>query len=155
MSPDRRWTSPVADEPFSFRRDGRNRATLWAVLAVWAVLLLAIIWVDAAPWLMGIIALFTLPALWDLYANPGAGLTFDDRQISWFSGKRTGVLAWSEVDHMRLDTRLDFSVRATAVLESGRKIRLPYEATPPHQALEDALHAIGIRTERHHFSLIG
>ncbi|MBW4707857.1 hypothetical protein KX928_08675 [Roseobacter sp. YSTF-M11] len=142
-------------EPFSYRRAGRNRATLWVVLGVWAVLILAMTQVDAAPWLMGIIALFTLPALWDLIANPVAGLDFDDRELRWFSGKRQASLRWSEVDFMRLDTRLDFSVRVTAVLQTGRKIRLPYEATPPHQSLETALHAIGIRTERHHFSLVG
>lgn len=155
MSQDRRWTSPVAAEPFSYHHQGRNRATLWAVLALWGILILAIIWVDAAPWLMGIIALFTVPALWDLYANPAAGMAFDDQQITWFSGKRHAELAWSEVDHVRLDTRLDFSVRATAVLVTGRKIRVPYEATPPHQVLEEALKRYNIQTQRHHFSLIG
>ncbi|MDW3222335.1 MAG: hypothetical protein R8G34_05510 [Paracoccaceae bacterium] len=145
----------MAAERFSYHRQGRNRATLWAVLGLWAILILAVIWVNAAPWLMGIIALFTLPALWDLYANPAAGMEFDDQQITWFSGKRHAELPWCEVDHMRLDTRLDFSVRATAVLTSGRKVRLPYEATPPHQMLEKALHSREIRTQRHHFTLIG
>jgi hypothetical protein len=46
------------------------------------------------------------------------------------------------------------SVRATVVLKTGRKIKLPFEATPPHRALETALHARGITTERHHFTLI-
>ncbi|WP_187428724.1 hypothetical protein ROLI_011700 [Roseobacter fucihabitans] len=145
----------MAAEVFSYHRNGRNTATIWAVLAVWGVLLLAIIWVDAALWLMGIVAAFTLPALWDLWANPAAGLSFDDQGMTWFSAKRSASLRWSEVDHMRLDTRLDFSVRATAVLNTGQKIRLPYEATPPHQAFENALHAGGIKTQRHHFSLIG
>ncbi|WP_195820581.1 hypothetical protein [Roseobacter sp. MH60115] len=145
----------MAAEPFSYQRQGRNRATLWAVLGVWTVLLLAILWIEAAPWLMGIVALFTLPALWELYANPAAGLTMDTEGIYWSTGRREAALRWSEVDHMRLNTRLDFSVRATAVLTSGRKIRLPYECTPPHQRFEDALHRLGIRTERHHFSLIG
>ncbi len=55
-----------------------------------------------------------------------------------------------------LDTRLDFSVRASVVLaDGGRKIRLPYESTPPHKALEAALLARGIAVQRHHFSLIG
>lgn len=145
----------MAAEAFTYHRDGRNRATLWAVLAVWTVLLFALIQVEAAPWLMGLIALFTLPALWDLYANPAAGLAFDDQGLHWFSGKRSATLLWSEVDHVRLDTRLDFSVGATAVLITGRKIRIPYEATPPHLAMETALNAQGITTRRHHFSLIG
>ena len=142
-------------EPFIYHRQGRSWSTLAGVLAVWGLLTLAIVTVDAAPWLMGIVALFTLPALWEIYANPAAGLQMDAREITWFTGKRTATLQWGEVDHMRLDTRLDFSVRATAVLTSGRKIRLPYEATPPHKAFEAALQGLGIRTERHHFSLIG
>lgn len=145
----------MAAEPFAYHRMGRNRATLWAVVAVWSVLALAIVTVDAAPWLMGLVSLFTLPAVWELLTNPAAGLQMDDRRLHWFSGKRAATLGWSEVDHMRLDTRLDFSVRATAVLTSGRKIRLPYEATPPHKAFEAALQGLGIRTERHHFSLVG
>lgn len=145
----------MAAEPFSYHRQGRTHAALWAVLAVWALVILAVLYVQAAPWLMGIIALFTLPALWDLYANPAAGLSLDSEGLCWFTGNRDARVAWAEVDHIRLDTRLDFSVRATAVLYSGRKIRLPYEATPPHKAFEAALQARGIRTERHHFSLIG
>ncbi|WP_298912973.1 hypothetical protein [uncultured Roseobacter sp.] len=144
----------VAD-PFSYQHSGRNLKTLCIVLGIWLILALAIIVVEAAPWLMGIIALCTLPALWDLFADPAAGLTFDDRSVQWFSGKRHASLLWSEVDHVRLDTRLDFSVRVTIMLKSGGKVRLPYEATPPHQTFESALRARGIRTERHHFSLVG
>lgn len=144
----------MAAEPFTYHRQGRNRATLRAVLGVWAVLALAILTIDAAPWLMAIFALFTLPALWDLYANPASGLHMDAQQITWFSGKRQARLIQTDIDHIRLDTRLDFSVRATAVLDSGRRVRLPYEATPPHAAFETALQAHGIATERHHFALI-
>lgn len=145
----------MAAERFVYQRQGRNRATLWTVLGVWSALALAILIVDAAPWLMGIMALFTLPALWEIYANPAAGLEMDNQGIMWFTGKRSAALSWVELDHMRLDTRLDFSVRATAILNSGRKIRLPFEATPPHRAFEHALQARDIRTQRHHFSLIG
>ncbi len=140
---------------FSYRRAGRNRATLLAVAAVWAGLIAAIALVDAAPWLMGIIGLFTLPALWDLWRNPASGLEFTPRALTWFTGRRAGEIAWAEIDRFRLDTRLDFSVRASAVLRSGRKIRLPYECTPPDKLFEAALNARGIRTERHNFSLIG
>ena len=60
-----------------------------------------------------------------------------------------------EIDHMRFDTRLDFSVRVSAVLADRRKVRLPYEALPQHKRLEAACHAHGLRVERHHFSLLG
>jgi hypothetical protein len=145
----------VAAEPYTYSRQGRSRTTLWVVLGIWAALIAAILLVDAAPWLMGLIAAFTLPAVWDLWHNPAAGLELDGQGMHWFTGKRSASLDWSDIDRIRLDTRLDLSVRASAVLQSGRKIRLPYECTPPHQRLEAELNARGIRTERHHFSPIG
>lgn len=145
----------VAVEDFSFRREGRSRTTLFVVAAVWFSLIAAIVLVQAAPWLMGLLGACTLPALWDLYRNPQSGLDLSETQMTWFTGKRDAAIAWQEIDRIRLDTGLDFSVRASAVLHSGRKIRLPYECTPPHQLFEAALNARGIRTERHHFSLIG
>ena len=142
-------------DDFSFRQQGRNRAALLTVFAIWAVLIVLTLAVEAAPWLMIGVALFTLPAVWELYQNPASGLDFTPDQLAWFTGRRHAAIDWTEIDRFRLDTRLDFSVRATAVLNSGRKIRLPYECTPQHQLLEAALNARGIRTERHHFSLIG
>ena len=142
-------------ENFTYRHNGRNWSTLLAVTSVWFVLIAAVITVQASLWIVAALGAFTLPALWDLYRNPASGLSFTQDALTWFTGKRTGTIAWREIDRVRLDTRLDFSVRATAVLQSGRKIRLPYESTPPNEVLEAALNARGIRTERHHFSLIG
>lgn len=142
-------------EPFQFRKAGRNRAALFAVLGIWTALIAAVLLVNAALWLMGLIALVTLPALWELVTNPAAGLDLTQSKLTWFTGRRKGELARGEVERMRFDTRLDFSVRATVVLTTGRKVRLPYECTPPHQLFEKALIAHGIRVERHHFSLIG
>jgi hypothetical protein len=145
----------VAAEPFYWERQGRNPVTLYTVVGTWATLLALLILVEASPTLMGVLALFTLPAVWELYANPTAGMRIDADTLHWFSGKRKATLDWAEVTHVRLDTRLDFSVRATAMLTAGRKVRLPYECTPPDQLLEAVLNAHGVRTERHHFSLIG
>ncbi|MEM1351806.1 MAG: hypothetical protein AAGF27_05650 [Pseudomonadota bacterium] len=142
-------------ESFSYQRNGRSQATLLAVAAVWVGLIAAIVVVEASPWLMAALGLFTLPALWDLYKNPASGLQFNEDALVWFTGTRDAEIAWREIDKVRFNTRLDFSVRATVVLHSGRKIRLPYESTPPHNLLEAALNARGIRTERHHFSLLG
>lgn len=147
--------SPVDVEPFHWERQGRNPVTLYAVGGTWALLIALILLVEASPTLMGFLALFTLPAVWELYANPSAGMTIDSETLHWFTGKKQATLDWVEVKHIRLDTRLDFSVRATAVLTAGRKIRLPYECTPPDKLLEAVLNAHGIKTERHHFSLIG
>lgn len=145
----------MAAEPFEWQRQGRNPVTMYTVLAVWAALIALVVMVQAAPWLMGAVALFTLPACWDLYRNPASGLRIDADQLTWYSGRRRATLDWSEVARVRFDTRLDFSVRATVLLTGGRKVRLPYESTPPDKLMEAALNAHGIRTERHHFSLIG
>lgn len=145
----------MAAEPFRFRRAGRNRTTLLSVAAVWALLIAAVILLDASLWLMGLVAALTLPAIWELATNPAAGLDLTQTELTWFTGRRSGTLARGEIALVRLDTRLDFSVRATVLVTTGRTIRLPYECTPPHRAFEQALNVHGIRTERHHFSLIG
>ncbi|MEO9631931.1 MAG: hypothetical protein ABJG14_16000 [Sulfitobacter sp.] len=103
---------------------------------------------------MGLLGLFTLPALWEIFTNPVSGLTLDDDTLTWITGKRDAKIALVQIDRVRLDTRLDMSVRATVILKTGRKIKLPFEATPPHRALETALQTRGITTERHHFTLI-
>ncbi|WP_299687307.1 hypothetical protein [uncultured Tateyamaria sp.] len=141
--------------PYAYQTSGRNRATLITVFAVWAILGLAILWLDAAPWLMGLFALATIPALIDLISGRASGLRLDVDGMHWFSGRRTGEVAWPRISHIRLDTRLDFSIRASAVLTSGRKVRLPLEATPPSDDFEEALTSRGIKVERHHFSLLG
>ncbi len=145
----------MAAEAFQYRRRGRSRAALLTVGLVWLVLLAAIVLLDAAWWLVAIIGFFSLPAIWELISNPEAGLDLDDSTVRWFSGRREAQMALSEIAKLRLDTRLDFSVRATLVPHEGHKIRLPYECTPPHEALEQAFADRGIASERHHFSLIG
>ena len=150
--------SPADAKPaprYVYRRQGRSLTTALVVGAFYLALCLAIVMVDAAVWLMGLLALFALPAIYDLTRNPAAGLTLDGQGIHWFTGRRHADVSWDEVDRIRLDTRLDFSVRASVVLDGGHKIRLPYEVTPPHKDFEAALIARGLKVERHHFSLIG
>ena len=141
--------------PYRYETTGRNRRTLVALVLVWALILLAIVLFDASLILMALIALCTAPALYDLLSGRLSGLTLGPEGLGWFAGRRTGEIAWNKIDHMRLDTRLDFSVRASAVLVSGRKVRLPLEATPPADTLEGALKDRGIAVKRHHFSLLG
>ena len=140
--------------PFVFDQQARSRKTLLIVVSIWVALVVAWIWLDAALWIVAFLAAFTLPAVSDLIRNPLSGLTLNNQTLSWFSGRRNGTLELSEIDHIRLDTRLDFSVRVTAVLTTGRKIRLPFESTPPHQAFQNALEARGVKTQRHHFQLL-
>ena len=140
--------------PYAYVRHGRSWATLIAVLGVWIACLVALLVFDAAGWIIALILLFTLPALWDLWSGTNAGASLDTRALHWHSGARTAEIPLQEIDHIRLVTRFDFSVRAAVVLTSGRKIRLPAEATPPHRAFETALQAHGITTQRHHFGFL-
>jgi hypothetical protein len=144
----------TAAAPFAYSRTARSLTAGLVVAAVLLALLAAWLWLEAAPWIVAGLALFTLPALYDLAANPAAGLTLTDKDLSWHSGRRHAQVTLDEIDNLRLDTRLDFSVRASVVLRTGRKIRLPFEATPPHRAFEAALEARGVKVMRFHFQLM-
>ena len=141
--------------PYSFETSGRNRNTLVALVLVWALIITAVLTIDASLWLAGLIGLCTLPAAYDLIVGRRSGVDLSTDGLRWFAGKRTGEITWDKISHMRLDTRLDFSVRASAVLVSGRKVRLPLEATPQADTFEEELKARDIKVERHHFSLLG
>ncbi|MEM7520047.1 MAG: hypothetical protein AAF307_03330 [Pseudomonadota bacterium] len=140
--------------PFAFRRQGRSLRTALTVALIWAALIFAWVALDAALWILGFLALFTLPALWDLAANPPSGLTVTRDGIRWQTGARQGEVSWEEVDHVRFDTRLDFSVRMTLILGTGAKVRLPFEATPPDKPLEALLATLDVPTKRFHFQLL-
>ena len=140
-------------QPFEFQQQARRPVTAVVVVLVLVALWAAWVWLDAAGWLMLIFAAFTLPALRDLWRNPVAGLTLDDTSLRWHSGRYEGSVDLEELDHIRLDTRLDFSVRASAVLQTGRRVRLPFEVMPPHRAFEEALIARGVTVKRFHFQL--
>lgn len=132
----------------------RRRGPLVAVIAATAALVSAYVFLDANLWIIGFLALFVVPAGLDLIRNPSAGLHLTQDSLSWYSGRRSVEVTLDEIENLRFDTRLDFSVRATVLLKTGRRIRLPFEATPPHQMFEDALNTHGIKTERHHFTLM-
>ncbi|AHD01371.1 hypothetical protein [Leisingera methylohalidivorans] len=142
--------SPAAG--YSFSRRGRSPAAMLAT-GVWlAVLLLLWLLLDAAVLLVILLALPVVPALLDLIRNPLSGLMLSGNRIEWFTGGLTGKAELGEIDRVRFDTRWDFSVRATLILRSGKRIRLPQEATPPHAEADAAFQARGIKTERHHFT---
>lgn len=136
---------------YTFTRQGRSPRTLAILIVIYAMLIGAIILIDAAWWLMGALALVTLPALWDLWQDPHAGICLDDDKLNWHTGRHAGTLGLTEINHIRFDTRWDFSVRVTVVLRDKTRVRLPYDTLPPHHAFETALAERGIRVERHHF----
>lgn len=142
------------DASLRYTAQGRNRRTLLTVAVIWACLLALWLGLEAHPMIVAFAGLFTLPACWDLITDPPSGLTLSAETINWFSGKRHAEVQLDEIDHVAMNTRLDFSVKVTVVLLTGAKIRLPFEATPPDQAFEDALTAAGIKTRRTHFQLM-
>ncbi|QBF31278.1 hypothetical protein [Thalassococcus sp. S3] len=141
--------------PFAYTTQGRTWRAGIVVGLIYVALAAIHILFDARLWIIALLALSTLPALYDLYVNPSAGLRLDQGALDWHSGRRSVTLSLSEIDHMRFDTRLDLSVRVSAVLKSQKRIRVPHEALPDHKTLETAFEERGIRVERHHFSLLG
>lgn len=142
--------SPAED--YSFSRRGRSSAAILATGGWLAALLVLWLVLDAALWLVILLALPVLPAIADLVRNPVSGLKVSPNRVEWFTGKLAGHAELDEIDRVRFDTRWDFSVRATLILRSGKRIRLPQEATPPHAEADAAFQARGLRTERHHFT---
>jgi hypothetical protein len=141
--------------PYTYHSTGRRPATAITVAVIWALLLGAYAYLEAAPVILGIFAAFTLPAIWDLLRNPAASFGLDGTHLRWHTPRQQAEIALSEIDHLRFDTRLDLSVRLTVVRPSGVKIRVPYPATPPHAELEKLAHDAGLKTRRHHFTLMG
>ena len=147
-------SQPDPAPPFTYTHTGRNWATLLSMLGVWGVLITLILVVDMALWLAGIVFLFTLPALFDVLTARASGLSISHDQIEWHAGRQDGTMTKRLIEIIRLDTRLDFSVRCTLVLYSGQRIKIPFEACPKHQLLEKQLHLHGYKTRRRHFSFI-
>lgn len=141
--------------PYTHTATPRSRTTAIVVAGIWTLLALAWLLLDAAPLIIAGIAACTLPALYEYAAQPEARFTLDATHIRWHTPRSEADIALSGVDHLRLDTRLDLSVRLSVVLLSGRKLRVPVPATPPQPAVEAAAQAAGLAVKRHHFSLIG
>ncbi|WP_146344655.1 hypothetical protein [Falsiphaeobacter marinintestinus] len=137
--------------PLTFQREARTPGLQFALIAIYAVLTVLVYVYDAAFWVIALLILPTLPALFDLYTNPVSTLTLGATTLDWANGRRHGSLNLADIDHMRFDTRWDFSVRATAILSNKTKQRLPQPCMPPHLSLEQAFQDRGIRVERHHF----
>lgn len=136
------------------RAQGRNRRTALVLLGVWALLAALVLLIDAAPWIVAGVALFTLPALWDLVSDRAAGLVLTGEDLRWFSGRQQDNIPHLRIKAVRLDRRLDLSYRVSVVLKDDRRIRLPQECLPEIDILARALEEAGIRVERHPFSLL-
>lgn len=138
-------------EPFSFRREGRTSGLQFALIAIYGVLTVLVYAYDAAFWIIALLILPTLPALYDLYTNPVSTLTMSEERIDWRTGKRSGHVMLTNISHLRFDTRWDFSVRVTVELSDGKHLRLPQPCIPPHRNFETVCESFGLRVDRHHF----
>ncbi len=139
--------------PYRYTTQGRSPRTMLALAAAWIVLIGVYVILDASLWILGLLALTTVPAILDIWRNPVSGLTLDDQQLTWRTGRRSAQVGLEEIKALRLDRTWDFSIRASVVLQSGKKIRLPVEATPADTILEAELINRGISVERHPFSI--
>jgi hypothetical protein len=137
-----------------FQSRGRNSRTAWVLAAIWSALAALVITVDASLWIVAGIALFTLPAVWDLVADRPSGMRLDAEGLHWHSGRHQQDIPLARIKAMRLDRRLDLSFRVSLVLHDNRRLRLPHECLPRIDQLESALKQAGLRVERHPFSLI-
>lgn len=109
---------------------------------------------SAAPFIILILGFASLPALIDIGVGATSNLRISDTEIAWRSGRRGGVIPRPQVKLVRLDTRLDFSLRVTLLTHQGQKTRLPYECVPAFKDLEAALLDRDISFEQHHFTLL-
>lgn len=141
-----------AEPVFSDSRRGRTVLAAGILAAVYAGLAALVATLDAAPWIVAIAVLATLPALRDLVADPRSGLVLTTGALCWHSGKRRDRVPLKDIRRVRFRTRWDFSVAIRLHLRDGRVVRLPPPCTPArHRAFEAALAGLGVATERHHF----
>lgn len=119
----------------------------------WGALIAAALFLNAAWWVLLPLALASLPALYEMGKGAVARFELDNSEFRWSSGRRSARVARTDVLRVRLDTRLDFSLRMSLILQDGKRVRLPYECVPPAKSLEQALQTRDIPVERHHFTL--
>lgn len=138
---------------YRFQRQGRSAALILAVIAWSAALIMMGLVLGVLPWILALLALPLGPALWDLWRNPVSGVAITADRIQWFVGKYSHEVALDDIAQLRLDRRWDFTFRATLILRTGKKLRLPQSAVPPVDAFEAALEAHDIPARRHHFTV--
>lgn len=137
--------------PLHYQRNGRSPKAILGVTAYLLLLLVLATLYGAALWIIALMLLPALPAVFELGSNPSAGLTLGPTHLDWHTGRREARVPLDDITNARFDTRLDFSVRVTLTFRDGKSLRLPQESMPPHRDFEDALQNHGVKTERHHF----
>jgi hypothetical protein len=135
-------------EPFRFERSAREPRALALLGTAAAALVFLVVVVGAAWWVTGGLALLALPAALDALRGARATLAIDDRTLSWSSGRRGQDIPLDRLAEVQLATTLDFSQRASLLLSTGQRLRIPPECLPPGRALDAALARRGISYRR-------
>lgn len=131
----------------------RARGPRMIAALVTAFLFLAgLLWLGASPLIYGILALFTLPALWEVATNRVSHFHLNDIEIGWESGSRAAQIRLDDISEVRIALRWDFSKRMTVVTETG-EARIPYECQPDATRLAAALRARDITVNETKFGL--
>lgn len=142
------------DSDFIFTRASRSPRAVAVVVLWWLALIILYVVFNAAPLILLILGIISLPALFDIGAGATSELRITHADIIWRSGRRDAKLPRGQLKSVRLDTRLDLSLRMTLITYHGGKIRLPYECVPNASQITAALDAQGIAHERHHFTFL-
>lgn len=138
-----------------FTRRGRSGRAIAVLLATWSVLLVLRLSIGASGWVLGVLALATLPLAWDILRDRESGVSLGPADLTWQSGFGHGAVPLGAIEHLRLSRRFDLSLRVTVVLRDGTRRRLPPDATPPENWLTAAAARHGLRVESHPFALMG
>ena len=141
-------------QDFTFERRGRSSAAALIIAGVYIVLIVAMLFLNVSIWIVGIVFVFTLPAIWDLTKDTRSGMFLSENDISWFHGKNSATIELSEIERFRIDLRMDRSVKLSVELKSGRKIRLPQPSTPPLKDLERELTLRELAFRKNPFALL-
>jgi hypothetical protein len=128
-------------EPLRFERRARGPRALALLGAALLVILAMVFLVEAAWWIVALLALLTLPAVIEAVRDARATLALDADALSWASGRRAQRVPLSRIAEVRLATTLDFSQRASVHLDTGERLRIPPECLPPGRVLDAALAA--------------
>lgn len=135
---------------YHFERRARSPRNVAFLTTVWVGLAAVWIGLDAAWWVVVALAMFTLPAVWDIARDARSSVTVSTGCITWQGAFSEGQR--KDVDHVRMNRRFDGSMKILLVHVGGATTRLPPDISPPPDAFEAALVAANIPVQRHPFS---
>jgi virulence-associated protein VagC len=138
---------------YRYESQGRTPKSI-AALAGMLLVIAGLEFIGTVWWIVVLVALISLPAALDVLLNVRSSLDLDDERLFWKNRSQEVTIPLFEIEKVRFDGRMDLSTRVTIVLRDGRKLRLPYDALPPHKELESELQSRDVRTERNAFTVL-